>query len=166
MLRHWSAQAKQDFAHAWQWSWSCFSHSVPHASQISAQSAQISFMNGLSVCMALTASVQISAHSLSSRMQPLRSWCALSSRHFVKQWLQASIQSIQASIQASEYCSMVDSPCKAVYGLMFPGCIWKKQVSVFLGNGYVHIPWTGISNVPSNSIVTRRRDVVHPVRRA
>lgn len=55
-------------------------------------------------------------------MQPLRSCCALSSKHFVKQWLQASIQLMQASIHACEVCSMVDSPC-SVYGFMFPGCM-------------------------------------------
>lgn len=82
----------QAFAHAWQWSWSCFWHSVPQASHTTAQRAQLCFINACPFASPLQPTRTCRPHSLSSRIQPLKSWWACSFRQRLKQVLQALIQ--------------------------------------------------------------------------
>jgi hypothetical protein len=66
MRRHSSAHRSQATAHSRQWAASCFWHSSPHSSQISAQRAQSCIALSLPRAMNAAARRQISAQSTSS----------------------------------------------------------------------------------------------------
>jgi len=65
MRRHSSAQRRHASTHWWQCSIdACFSHSAPHASQITAQARQIAAVTSLPRAIESAASWQISALSM------------------------------------------------------------------------------------------------------
>lgn len=99
MRRHSWAHIRQAFAQSWQCCAACFSHSVPHASQIIAHTRQISRAKRARLAMNEAANRQMAAHSRSSRMQSRIMATLLSCRHAVAQLSHASAHWLHASMQ-------------------------------------------------------------------
>ena len=100
ILRHSSAHLLHTCAHLWQWSISVYrSHSLAHASQISAQKSHICFTYSLSLDMNCEAVQQILAQSLLIWTQDAMAFTSFSWRSQVAQYSHASAQLLQASIQ-------------------------------------------------------------------
>lgn len=99
MLRHSAAQRRHSVAHRWQWSNLCFSHSVPQASQISAQMRQMSATNFDPRLMYAAAAQQIAAQSRSSRMHSAIIPLLDSLKQASQQCSHSSAHLMQASMQ-------------------------------------------------------------------
>ena len=82
---HASAHLKHASAQCWQWSWSCFLHSFPHASQTVAQTEASAEANGVFRDKACSKKLQMSAHSRSSLMHSAIILTSSSRRHASKQ---------------------------------------------------------------------------------
>jgi hypothetical protein len=93
ILRHSSAQRRQESAQRRQWSCACFAHSSPHAWQMSAQAVHSSRAFSLPRAIAAAARAQISAQSMSSAMQRAIILTSFSCRQALAQWLHAAAQS-------------------------------------------------------------------------
>ena len=100
ILRHSSAHLRQARTQSLQCWCSCLAHSMAHASQTWAHTAQSFVANSLPRDISRAASAQRSAQSRSSSMQRAIFCTSVSWRHSDAQCSQAAAQALQASIQS------------------------------------------------------------------
>jgi hypothetical protein len=110
MERHSCAQRRHACAHSRQCCMLWRSHSCAQASQTSAHMVQIAFAHSLARPIAAAASSQAWAQSTSRAMQRASIFMFCSRRQDAAQWLQASAQAWQASMQVENFWWGMFSP--------------------------------------------------------